>query len=134
MDVIEKLVCSFRRVANRSGVMSALRIVRLMALFGPWRPAVRSVIGLARPPQYQEISGSDIFIIGADDQKILVKKIRNNSAARIGEIPDLLLRDIQSITNGLPVGKSQQVHLVVPNIKRRIDDPGLNKLRGTGFH
>ena len=126
--MVDSFFYSLRRTANRYGVMPALRTTRLILLFGPWRPAVRWLIRLARPPQYQEVSEGDIAIINADDQMILAKKIRKNSAARIGKVTDSLLRDIRSITNRLPVDHYQQVHQVDPNIKRLVDDPGLKNL------
>jgi hypothetical protein len=126
--MVDRFLYSFRKVAKRSGVMPALRTVRLMVLFGPWRPAVRWIIALARPPQYQEVSESDTFIIDADDQMILAKKIRKNSATRIGKVPDSILRDIRSVTDRLPVEQYQKIHEIDPNIKRIVDDPGLKNL------
>ncbi len=99
-----------------------------MLLFGPWRQAVRRLIGIIRPPKFQNAEREVKSFAFHLDETAICEETRKNSVASVGMISDILLRDIRSVTDNLPVDQYQEIHAVDQNIRRFVDDPALKNL------
>lgn len=116
-----------RRLSAWPAVSHAMRAMRALVHFGPWRSSVHRLISQLRPPGAAS-SGRESFFLGPLDCDAVATQLRHHSVAIIGTLPHELLARLRETTDRLPVGHYELMHEIDSDVRRIADDLSVKDL------
>ena len=125
---------SLRRRFNAWPTAShAMRALRAMVHFGPWRYPAQRLISRLRPPGAPS-SRRDLSLFDPLDCDAVATELRHHSVAIIGVLPQELLGRLRQTTDRLPVGHYELMHEVDSDVRRIADDPSVTDVLRACFN
>ena len=116
-----------RRLSAWPKLSHAMRAMRALVHFGPWRSPAQRLISRLRPPRTPS-SGRDSSVFDFLDCDAVSTQLRRHSVAIIGALPQELLGRLRETTDRLPVGHYELMHEIDSDVRRIADDPSVKDL------
>jgi len=126
--LLSPLLNTLRLFAHRSKLANAVRIVRQLFHFGPWRVIPIALIKRLRgPAPLQNVANSLLPLI---DERAITTQLKQDGVAPAGVLPANFVEELRQLTDALPPEEYHQSHQASPHIQAISEDPAIcNVLR-----
>ena len=122
------LVLNFvRRQLKRRHLIPALRVLRLLIHFGPWRAVPRFLIRKLRPVARNQ-DDERASLLGPLDVDAIAEEVRQNSVAVAGMLSSEVVSRLRAVTDRLPVNDYQRMDQIDLDVRELSNDPTIRNV------
>jgi len=116
-----------RRQLKRHHLIPALRVLRLLLHFGPWRAIPRFLIRQLRPVARIQ-DDEQASLLGPLDVNAIAEEVRQNSVAVAGMLSPEAVSRLRAITDRLPVNDYQRMDQIDLDVHELSNDPTIKNV------